>query len=344
VTCAEYATSNNLLDTPGWKRFKRYAKNQKMMQRLINQAKLRSYQREPFWKICVLVPQTHGQAVELDKKNGNKLWQDAEATEMRQLMEYQTFIDKEKGCVALLRYKKIRCHIVYDVKHFGCHKACLVAGGNLTDPNTECVSSGVVSLQGIKLIDFLAELNKLELWGADVGNAYLEANTKAKVNIGSKHWGYQNIWHLLKPLLFYSGSTIDLLDTTPRKPNNEQLEIKQCNSCCSHWMNTKIGANEHAAIGEWRYNLDRCKRTVGCRVTSNECSHHRKSRKFRDSFPPYGKCRNSCSIQCIATILPPAKRPFKIALFQVLDCLVTQHIRFGTSVSKHTIQNCLEYC
>ena len=30
---------------------------------------------------------------------------------------------------------------------------------------------------------FLAELNGLELWGADVGNAYLEAKTKEKVYI-----------------------------------------------------------------------------------------------------------------------------------------------------------------
>jgi hypothetical protein len=53
----------------------------------------------------------------------------------------------------------------------------------LTDPNTESVYSGVVLLRGIWLIVFLAELNKLQLWGADVGNAYLEATTKKKVYI-----------------------------------------------------------------------------------------------------------------------------------------------------------------
>jgi Reverse transcriptase (RNA-dependent DNA polymerase) len=58
-----------------------------------------------------------------------------------------------------------------------------VAGGHLTDPNTESVYSRVVSLRGIRLIVFLAELNTLELWGADVGNAYLEALTKEKVYI-----------------------------------------------------------------------------------------------------------------------------------------------------------------
>jgi hypothetical protein len=31
-------------------------------------------------------------------------------------------------------------------------------------------------------------------------------------DIVSKHWGYQQVWQLLKPLLFYSGNTIDLID------------------------------------------------------------------------------------------------------------------------------------
>jgi Reverse transcriptase (RNA-dependent DNA polymerase) len=73
--------------------------------------------------------------------------------------------------------------MVYDVKHNGRHKARLVVGGHLTDPNTKSVYSGVVSLQVIRLVVFLAKLNGLELWRPDVGNAYLEANTKEKVYI-----------------------------------------------------------------------------------------------------------------------------------------------------------------
>jgi hypothetical protein len=41
--------------------------------------------------------------------------------------------------------RRYRCHIIYDVKHDGWHKARLVAGGHPTDPNTESVYSGVVS-------------------------------------------------------------------------------------------------------------------------------------------------------------------------------------------------------
>jgi hypothetical protein len=70
---------------------------------------------------------------------------------------------------------------VYDVKHDGRHKSRFVAGGHLTEVPVESVYSGVVSLRSLRLCVFLAELNKLELWGADIGNAYLEAETKEKV-------------------------------------------------------------------------------------------------------------------------------------------------------------------
>jgi hypothetical protein len=45
-----------------------------------------------------------------------------------------------------------------------------------------------VSLQGFRLVLFLAELNKLQLWATETGNAYLEAYTTKKVYIiaGSK--------------------------------------------------------------------------------------------------------------------------------------------------------------
>ena len=59
----------------------------------------------------------------------------------------------------------------------------MVAGGHLTETPVDSVYSGVVSLRSLRLVIFLAELNKLELWGADIGNAYLEAHTKEKVYI-----------------------------------------------------------------------------------------------------------------------------------------------------------------
>ena len=181
VTCAIYARDNNLLHLPGWKRFKRLASRQKLLFRMANQAKLRSYNSAPKFKYGFEVPRDYKHALWLDKRNGNSKWIEATQLEMAQLDDYSTFKDVGKNIPN--GFKKIRVHLVYDVKHDGRHKARLVADGHLTDIPLESVYSGVVSLRGIRLLTFISELNGLDLWATDIGNAYLEANTKEKVCI-----------------------------------------------------------------------------------------------------------------------------------------------------------------
>ena len=64
--------------------------------------------------------------MELDAKNGNKLWHDAEGIELGQTNAYETFRDVGKG-TKLDEYRKITVHMVYDVKHYGRRKARLVS-------------------------------------------------------------------------------------------------------------------------------------------------------------------------------------------------------------------------
>lgn len=59
----------------------------------------------------------------------------------------------------------------------------MVADGHLMAVPVESVYSGVMSLQGLRTILFLAELNGLETWSTDIRNAYLEAETKEHVHI-----------------------------------------------------------------------------------------------------------------------------------------------------------------
>ena len=74
-------------------------------------------------------------------------------------------------------------HLLFTVKFDGRHKARLVADGHLTPEPIEYIYSGVVSLRNLRLVIFLGKLNNLELWGADIGNAYLEAFTDEKLYI-----------------------------------------------------------------------------------------------------------------------------------------------------------------
>ena len=118
-------------------------------------------------------------------ENGNTKWADATRLEMDQLMDYEAFKDASiyKKDPPPNGYKKITGRLVFDVKHDGRYKARYVAGGHLTDVPVDSVYSGVVSLRGLRIVAFLSELNDLELWATDVGNAYLEAYTAEKCYI-----------------------------------------------------------------------------------------------------------------------------------------------------------------
>jgi hypothetical protein len=179
VTCAVYAREHDLLDIEGWKHFQNLAKREKHFLRLIKQTKMKSYRQSPKYKFGYRIPKDYEEALKLDELNQNAKWKDATITEMSQLKEYECFID-----AALYSrdnppdgHKKICAHLVFDVKHDGCHKARYVAGGNLTDIPNESVYSGVVSLRGLRMVAFLSELNGLDLWATNIGNAYLEAKS-----------------------------------------------------------------------------------------------------------------------------------------------------------------------
>ena len=181
ATVSLYALRNKLLETPGWKRCKPYVKNAKRFGRMINQAKLRNYRRRPVYKYGHQVPRNHQECIFIDEKNGNTHWQESEKLEISQLNDYDTFRDLGLGAPRPDGYIKIPCHMIYDVKHDGRRKSRFVAGGHRTPTPDSSVYSGVVSLQGIRIVTLLAELNDMELWSTDVGNAYLESYTTEKV-------------------------------------------------------------------------------------------------------------------------------------------------------------------
>jgi hypothetical protein len=59
VTCAIYAKSNSLLDTPGWKQFKSLAKHEKKFTCMVNMAKMRSFNTSPRYKYGFMKLQDH---------------------------------------------------------------------------------------------------------------------------------------------------------------------------------------------------------------------------------------------------------------------------------------------
>ena len=117
------------------------------------------------------------------------MWREAIEKELKQLDDYDTFRIPNKG-ETLKDHKLIQYHIVFDVKFDLRRKARLVANGNMADTPDDTTYSGVVSLESIRMLFLLAEINNLDIWAADVGNAYLYSKTKEKVFvIGGEEFG-----------------------------------------------------------------------------------------------------------------------------------------------------------
>ena len=53
----------------------------------------------------------------------------------------------------------------------------------MTPDPIDSIYSGVISTRSLRLTIFLAKLNNMKVWDADIGNAYLEASTKEKLYV-----------------------------------------------------------------------------------------------------------------------------------------------------------------
>jgi Reverse transcriptase (RNA-dependent DNA polymerase) len=135
------------------------------------------------YKFGIQVPRGIRNAISLDKKNKNNLWQQAIDTELKQLTDYETFIVLDSGEDIPREYQKIPYPIVFDVKYDLRHKARLVAGGNWTVNDKEDIYSGVVRMDTIRIGFFLGELYGLSCCACDIGNAFLYGKTKEKVYV-----------------------------------------------------------------------------------------------------------------------------------------------------------------
>ncbi len=101
-------------------------------------------------KFGIELPKTVKEAYELDKKNGNTLWADAIAKEMRDVRV--AFSILPDGQPAPVGYQKIPCHMMFDIKieNFKC-KARLVAGGHMTKAPATITYDSVVSPETVHI-------------------------------------------------------------------------------------------------------------------------------------------------------------------------------------------------
>ncbi len=131
-------------------------------------------------KFGIEVPKTVKEALALDCKNGNTLWADAIAKEMKEVcIAFNIVLD---GHSAPIGYQKIPCHMIFDVKMEDFRqKFRLVAGGHWTKAPATITYASVVSRETVRLALTIASLNDLEVKVGDFLNAYITAPVKGKV-------------------------------------------------------------------------------------------------------------------------------------------------------------------
>ena len=175
----KYALKNKLTDKPGWEWAQHYVKHDKILNNMVHAYKASRFLRNI--KFGVEVPQSTRHALQIDKDDNNDSWKKAMNTEVNQLLDYETFRILEDDESLPLECKFIPYHCIYDVKFDGRKKCRLVAGGHMTDPTSEEVFSGVVSMETVRTCFVVAKLNDLEVCAGDVGNAFLNSKTKENV-------------------------------------------------------------------------------------------------------------------------------------------------------------------
>ena len=153
VTCTLYAKKRDLLDTTRSKR----------LIRAVKQSRIHQVRASARYQHSFQISTDYNHAIRPDKKNSNTHWQDTMDLESSQIHDHKVFRDT----VNLDDRSKER----------------LVTDGHLTKEPGESIYSGVVSLRSLRMVVFLPQLNNLEIWGADVNNAYPEAYTDEKLCI-----------------------------------------------------------------------------------------------------------------------------------------------------------------
>ena len=119
-------------------------------------------------------------AHEIDKENGNMLWQDAIAKEMVNVrIAFKILPD---GSTEPVGHQYMECHLVFEIKLDGfCRKVWLVTGGHTTETPAVVSYVSVMSQETVQIVLMITALNDLEVKASNLQNAYLTAPCAEKI-------------------------------------------------------------------------------------------------------------------------------------------------------------------
>lgn len=177
IEVMEYAINHKIQDQPAFAWWIPFVKSKRAS--IISKAATKYWDRTH--KFGIEVPKSVKEAIRIDKENGNTLWQDAIALEMKNVrIAFEVF---EGDISELKNHEFISGHLVFDIKlgeNFR-RKARYVADGYKTSTPSAVTYSSVTSRDSVRIFLLLAALNDVDIQSADVQNAFLSAPVLEKV-------------------------------------------------------------------------------------------------------------------------------------------------------------------
>jgi hypothetical protein len=175
---AQYIHENGLANEPAFTRW--VPQTLRQHARAIALVKRRS-SHTPKIQYGIEIPRSIKHAYELDQLNGNTLWADAIALELKTLKDLNTFRCLPKGKRPSGSYQCIPIIWTFVVKMSGVHRARCCGGGHVTAPPTSNTYSGVVEKETVRISAWIEGANDMEMWMGDVTNAFPRAKCREQV-------------------------------------------------------------------------------------------------------------------------------------------------------------------
>ena len=236
VETAEYTRARGISDEPAFAWRVPYA----LRKHEVILAAVKNRIRKTAHKYGIEIPRDVEHAHEIDSRNGNTMWRDALKKEMYNVRVAFEILDE--GAHAPHGWKQVTGHLVWDVKMDFTRKARWVLDGHKTLDPIGSTYAGVVSRESVRIALTYAALNDLDIFAADIQNAYLQAPSSQKdYIICGPEFGVENIKQMaLIHCALYGGKAAGRDFRNHLRSCMEFLNFKSCLADPDVWMRPAI--------------------------------------------------------------------------------------------------------
>ena len=236
IELAEFAKARGLQNEPAFAWWVNYIL--KKRNAILSAVKARV--KKKTHKYGIEIPRNLEHAMELDRLSPHPYWQEALNKEMYNVGV--AFEIKDEGVPAPKGWSKVTGHIVWDVKMDFTRKARWVLDGHKCPDPEGSTYAGVVSRESVRIALTYAALNNLDVFAADIRNAYLQAPSSCKDYIVcGPEFGLENVGKVaLIHRALYGGKSAGRDFRNHLRSCMHFLRFKSCPADPDVWMRPSI--------------------------------------------------------------------------------------------------------